>query len=209
MKKLLLMILTFVSIITICGCQSTENKQTKIEDKLILAATAYVKGFVQGDKSKFDDYYGSGALDRDIERQFDEIKPSGASENTVSLDLWKQIVSKSRNMYAKAEVVSITKKNDLTANIKIKPLAVKTDDREAWVTKKQAELSEAVSRGDEQAIQRLNGLLGEVFDAIASGEIPSELEIEETYEMNFTEKDGKFYPVDDTNTIMSHFFKNK
>lgn len=212
MKQTIRTVLVIACLFLLFGCQSAKTETEtpkKPEEAIITAAKAYVKGFVQGDKTQYDAYYGTGAFDQEIEKQLTLANVSTSGETSVSVDLWKQMMIQSKKMYAKAEVVSIEKKDETTALVKIKAIAIKAEDRETWVMKKQDELYPAVQRGDEKAIQRMNGLIGEVFEAIATGGIPSTIEAEEVYEMRFTDKAGKLYPVDDLNTISSFFLKNK
>lgn len=211
MKKMLVGLSVVSMLFALTACQNTEQKteQVKEEDKVVAAATAYVKGFVQGDTGKYDAYYGNGAFENEINAQLEKFKqvPAGAEVNG---DLWKDTVKKSRKMYAKAEIVSITKKDETTATVKVKPLSVKIEDRENWAQKKSDELDAAIQKGDEKAIEQKNGLLGTVFEAIASGEIPSTLEAEESFDLVLVEKDGKLKLADDDfNKVVSFIFKNK
>lgn len=188
----------------VVGCQSVQPKQ----EEIIQAATAYSKGFIQGNSELYDTYYGKDMFSKAIEGELEENKEIVESSG-LSAALWKEMFIKSRKMYAKAEIVSITKKDETTALIKIRPISVKDEDRMNWTEKKRTELESLAQNGDEQAIEKLNAIVGEVFDAVVLGEIASTLEPEITYEMKFAKKDGKLFPTDDQNEIIAQFFVNK
>lgn len=202
---------TFVSILLTSGCQAQQQTAAPAQSEtgVVAAATAYVKGFMQGDQAKYDTYYGEGAFEKEVNKQVELVNLPKTSETGMSAETWKQMMVQSKKMYAQAEVVAIEKKDEATATVKVRPLGVKVSDREAWMAKKQEELTIALQKGDSEAQKKMNALFGEVFEVIASGEIASTLEAEETYDMRFIEKDGKLYPIDDLNTISSFFLKNK
>lgn len=196
MKKLVGLVGAVVALVTMTACQSTGNTTTK-EEKVVVAAKAYMEGFVQGDESKYNSYYGTEAFNKEIDKQ---LKTVPENEKEIA----KKIINKSKAVYKKAEIKSIEKKDDDTITLKIKGVNVENDAILAW-TQKNGSKYQSTLQG-EAAQEELFNMMGDMFDAMASGEIKTSLKEEKSYDIDFKKEDEKLVPVKDFTTISGYFY---